>query len=74
MKKKGGKMAPAFFKKDKLVIISNGEVIDFDPEVIEAARKEVAERKGFYESHCMSLGDSCCSVCQMAGCPIADQG
>ncbi|OGY42707.1 MAG: hypothetical protein A2Y67_01435 [Candidatus Buchananbacteria bacterium RBG_13_39_9] len=65
---------PAYFKKDKFVITSDGDVIDFAPEVIEAARKEVVERKGFYESHCLSLGDSCCFVCQMPGCPIADQG
>ena len=67
-------MAPAFFRREKLLLTEDGEVLDFDPEKIEAARKEVAKRKGFFENHCLPLGEDCCSACRMAACPIADQG
>ena len=67
-------MGPAYFIKDKLVMTSDGDVIDFDLEVIEAALKEVAERKSFFERNCQPLGANPCSLCKMGACPMADRG
>lgn len=60
--------------RDKLILWSNGDVEDFDPEVIGSAILEVEQKKPFFEQHCLPLGENCCSACRMAACPIADQG
>lgn len=56
---------------DKIIVMPNGDVEAFDLEVIDAAIKDVTERKGFYEQYCQPLGS--CADCKMGACPIADQ-
>jgi len=64
-------VAPAYFRRDDLVITSDGDVEDFDPKVIEVARKEVAERVSFWARHCQKVG---CDNCTLPACPVSDQG
>lgn len=55
---------------DKLMLCDNGEVIDWDPEVIEAASRELREKPGYYARFCLPKGG--CANCQMPACPITD--
>ncbi len=54
---------------DGLILQSNGDVEDFKPEIIEAARQEVAQRVGFHQRHCETIG---CENCRLPACPMAD--
>jgi hypothetical protein len=64
----------ARFEDPPIIMITTGSVENFDLEVIEASRKEVAERVSFYDSHCKPLGENPCEKCNLSACPIADQG
>jgi len=64
-------VAPAYFRRDALVITSDGDVEDFNLEMIEAAIKEVTERVSFWQRHCQKVG---CDNCTLPACPVSDQG
>jgi hypothetical protein len=57
---------------DGLVIMTNGDVEDFDPAVIQRALDAIP-RKGFYQIHCVERCGNECNNCGLPACPIADQ-
>ena len=57
---------------DSLVIMTNGDVEDFDPAVIQGAIDAIP-KKGFYQTHCVEACGKDCNKCGLPACPIADQ-
>jgi len=54
---------------DKLVLCANGDVVDFDPAVIEAALKQL-KQPSYYERYCLPKGG--CKNCTLIACPVTN--
>ena len=58
--------------KDGLVLCSNGDVEEHDPESILQAIANMPQ-KSFYQRHCLEQCQNNCDNCKLMACPIADQ-